>query len=272
MFKIGEFSKLTQVSVRMLRYYDEMKLLKPAKVDSWTGYRMYSVEQIPVLNKIVYLRDSGFTVAEIAKAINCDNDILIAQQLDEKYADITADIDREKSKLQKIEIAKKELLHGKKEIHYNVSIKSIPSYCVLSLRRIIPDYYSEGELWQELSEFVKFHNIETSTDTFSIYHDDDYKESDVDVELCVKVNERGQGIGDFKFRTTNPVPEMACTMVYGDFSNIAGAYISFAKWLEENSQYKMKGGSRQIVHCGPWNECDCEKYLTEIQIPVDKII
>ena len=57
MFRIGEFSKLTQVSVRMLRYYDEMELLKPAKVDKWTGHRLYSVEQIPHLNKILYLRD-----------------------------------------------------------------------------------------------------------------------------------------------------------------------------------------------------------------------
>ena len=48
MFRIGEFSKLTQVSIRMLRYYDEVGLLTPAKVDKWTGHRLYSVEQIPV--------------------------------------------------------------------------------------------------------------------------------------------------------------------------------------------------------------------------------
>ena len=65
MFRIGEFSKLMQVSVRMLRYYDEVGLLNPAQSDPWTGYRMYSVEQIPVLNRILYLRDCGFTVAEM---------------------------------------------------------------------------------------------------------------------------------------------------------------------------------------------------------------
>ena len=47
MFRIGEFSKLTQVSIRMLRYYDEVGILKPAEVDKWTGHRLYSVEQIP---------------------------------------------------------------------------------------------------------------------------------------------------------------------------------------------------------------------------------
>lgn len=82
MFKIGEFSKLTQVTVRMLRYYDEMGLLKPAKIDSLTGYRMYSSEQILVLNKIIYLRDSGFSVAEIASTLDNDTDGFIIEQLD----------------------------------------------------------------------------------------------------------------------------------------------------------------------------------------------
>ena len=79
MFKIGEFSKLTQVSTRMLRYYDEMGLLKPAKIDSLTGYRMYSAEQISTLNRIIYLRDSGFNVAEIALSLNYSNNAIIEQ-------------------------------------------------------------------------------------------------------------------------------------------------------------------------------------------------
>ena len=77
MFRIGEFSKLTQVSIRMLRYYDEVGLLKPAKVDEWTGHRLYSVEQMPRLNKILYLRASGFNVSEIALAISLDDSLLL---------------------------------------------------------------------------------------------------------------------------------------------------------------------------------------------------
>lgn len=82
MFKIGEFSKLTQVSIRMLRYYDEAGLLKPAKTDAWTGYRMYSAEQIPTLNKIIYLRDSGFQVSEIAAALAAENEMSLIEHLD----------------------------------------------------------------------------------------------------------------------------------------------------------------------------------------------
>lgn len=129
MFKIGEFSKLTQVSTRMLRYYDEMGLLKPAKVDSLTGYRMYSAEQISTLNRIIYLRDSGFNVAEIALALNCSNNAII-EQLDKKSVEIMDNIQKEQEKLKKIEIAKKEVLHGKSELYFNITIKEIPSYCV----------------------------------------------------------------------------------------------------------------------------------------------
>ena len=92
MFRIGEFSKLTQVTIRMLRYYDEAGLLKPARIDPQTGYRLYSIEQIPILNKIIYLRDSGFQVSEIAKVLkNCDSAAMI-EELDRKYSEIERSI------------------------------------------------------------------------------------------------------------------------------------------------------------------------------------
>ena len=163
-------------------------------------------------------------------------------------------------------------LHGKSELYFNITIKEIPSYCVLSLRKEIPNYYYEGELWKELSAFAKENKIEISDETFSIYHNEEYKENDVDVELCSIVSEMGKETANFKFRFTEPVPMMACTMVYGDFSNISYAYLSFAKWLQENSQYKMKGANRQIVHRGPWNEKNPKNYLTEIQIPLENIL
>lgn len=87
MFKIGEFSRLTQVSIRMLRYYDEAGLLKPAEVDKWTGHRLYSAEQISYLNKILYLRDSGLNVSEITLALTMDEQSLL-MQLDKKRVDI----------------------------------------------------------------------------------------------------------------------------------------------------------------------------------------
>lgn len=270
MFRIGEFSKLTQVTIRMLRYYDEMGILKPAQIDPSTEYRMYSVEQIPILNKIIYLRDSGFNVSEIAAALKDANNESIVVQLEKKYAEIERVVETEKEKLKKIEFAKYQLLHQKSDMHYNVLIKSIPSYLVLAIRKIIPDYYAEGELYHELTDFVRNNNIAIENNTFSIYHDAEYKEKNVDVELCVLVKKAGVSIGDFVFRNTEPIPIMGCTMVYGSFSNIAGAYRAFAEWLQKNKHYQMTGKSRQIVHRGPWNEENPQNYLVEIQIPIEK--
>lgn len=268
MFRIGEFSKLTQVTIRMLRYYDEAGLLKPARIDGLTGYRMYSADQIPTLNKIIYLRDSGFNVSEIASALSHDDGFII-EQLDNKYSEIEDNIRAEQEKLRRISLARNELLQGKNDMHYNVSIKPVPACLVLSLRRRIPDYYAEGALWQEMSAFARERHLSVSDKTFSIYHDEEYKETDVDVELCAPVQSQGRSCGDFIYRQVEAVPKMACTMVYGDFSNIAGAYLAFAAWLQENSGYQMAGSSRQIVHRGPWNETEPENYLTEIQIPLN---
>ncbi len=267
-FRIGEFSKLTQVSVRMLRYYDETELLKPAQIDKFTGYRLYSVEQIPTLNKIVFLRDTGFSVAEIATALNQWDNEFIKKQLQNKSAEIECAIQSEREKQLKIEKAIKDIEQEKISIHYNFSIKHIPAYQVISLRKVICDYFAEGQLWEELSNYIKAEHINTTHNNFAIYHDQEYKEADVDVEVCTVVDSPHTDKYGFTYRITEPVETMACTMVYGAFENIAGAYLSFANWLQQHSQYDMSGQNRQIVHRGPWNEENPDEYLTEIQIPV----
>lgn len=270
MFKIGEFSKLAQVSVRMLRYYDEAGLLTPAKVDKWTGHRMYSVEQIPRLNKILYLRDSGLSVSEISLALAMDKQSLLTL-LDKKRSELEYAIQAEQEKLKRIELAENEIRGGNGDLHYNISVKSIPEYQVLSLRKVVPDYYYEGELWNELASFAAKQKIEITSNTFTVYHDIEFREQNVDIELCAPVKFTGTVTEPFCLRITKPVPYMACTMVYGSFENIKGAYIAFAKWLQNNSGYKMSAPMRQIVHRGPWNENNPEKYLTELQIPLERI-
>lgn len=137
---------------------------------------MYSVEQIPVLNKILYLRDIGFNVSEIEEAINKKDDKSYIEQLEIEYTEIERHMKAEHEKLKKIDLAKKEILNDKKDMHYNITIKSIPGHQVLSLRRIIPDYYAEGGLWQELSAFAAEYQVKISSSPFSIYHDSEYPE------------------------------------------------------------------------------------------------
>ena len=268
MFRIGEFSKLTQVSIRMLRYYDEEGLLHPAEIDKFTHYRLYSAEQIPTLNKIKFLRDLGFTVSEIATTLDQWEDDFILKQLENKHSEIEEAIKSEQEKLQRIGLAKKGIREEKIAVHYNFSIKSVPSYQVFTLRRIVRDYYAEGELWVEMVAFAKEHQIPISQQTFTIYHDVDYREKDVDIEICAPVSRMGENRDGFTFRETEPVPTMAYSMVAGPFENIAKAFLDLAFWLQGAEQYHMTGKNRQIVHRGPWNEECPENFLTEIQIPL----
>jgi DNA-binding transcriptional MerR regulator len=72
MLKIGEFSKLAQVSVKTLRYYDELGLLRPNWVDRYTGYRYYSLQQLPRLNRLLALRELGFPLVQIERMLRED--------------------------------------------------------------------------------------------------------------------------------------------------------------------------------------------------------
>ena len=144
MFKIGEVSKLTQISIRMLRYYDELGILKPAEIDKYTGHRLYSVEQISILQRIVLLRDSKFSVAEIANIVHNWNDEFVIKELNRKKNEIQKEINQEQQRINKIDKFIEAINCDKDEIHYNVVFKKIPSYKIISLREIIPDYQSEG--------------------------------------------------------------------------------------------------------------------------------
>ena len=74
MLKIGEFSKLSRVSVRMLRHYDEIGLLKPAEIDTLTDYRYYREDQLPTAGRIAALKDMGFSLADIVRILEVYDD------------------------------------------------------------------------------------------------------------------------------------------------------------------------------------------------------
>jgi len=273
MFKIGEFSKLTQVSIRMLRYYDETGLLHPAEIDPFTNYRLYSAAQIPALNRILFLRDLGLKVSEIAETLHSWDAQSIETRLDTRRSEIKRAIQAQQQQLMKIKQAKQDLRKKSIAIHCNVTIKDIPAYPVFSLRRIVPNYFAEGELWQEMSACAKRSGVPLSGNCFAIYHDTEYKENDVDIEICsiidAPVKAPGTSPDGLACRMTEPVPLMACMMVTGPFTNIARAFLSFANWLQTHNQYRMHWQDRQIVHRGPCEEADPAHYLTEIQIPLE---
>jgi DNA-binding transcriptional MerR regulator len=268
-FKIGDFSRLAKISVRMLRYYDELGLLKPAEVDRFTGYRFYTTSQISHLNKIIRLKDMGFNISEIAAVLNESDDAVIIARLQYKKRQIEEAISCDMKKIQNIDQLIKSIGKEIVKMKYDVIIKSVPACKVVSLRDVIPAYNREGELWDRLGEFMDRNKINCSGLSFAMYHDGEYKESNVNVEVASCIGESKEDKEGFTFREIEAVSNMASLMVPGSFENLDSAYKGLAEWLESNG-YEMTGITRQVCHKGPWNEEKEEDFLTEIQIPVNK--
>lgn len=269
MFKIGDFSKLTSVSIRMLRYYNEVGLFEPGMIDDFTGYRYYSTKQIPKLNRIIALRNMGFNVSEISNILNEESEVKVKEILLHKQESVTYDIQKEKEKLRLIASAIEDFTKESKNMKYNVELKSVPEFRVLALRDTVPTYNDEGILWHRMTEFAQSKSLPCSGICFAQYFDEGYKEKDVDIEIVMEVDKEGCDEQGFVFKKTQPITLAASVLVPGDFSNIAPAFQFLGQWVEEHG-YGLDGNSRQIPIKGPWNESDPNNYLNEIQIPVKK--
>ena len=161
MLKIGEFSKLSRVSIRMLRHYDETGLLKPAAIDPFTGYRYYSEDQLPIAGRIVALRDMGFGVGTIGEILrDGDGREVLTRCLCAKTAELRTMAAQIERRMRLLEAAGEWLRKDDNAMYYNVSKKSLPERQVASVRMTIPSYDHEGMLWSVLvSETAGLHLV-----------------------------------------------------------------------------------------------------------------
>src|SRR5574344_1952057 len=139
MFKIGEFSKITQVSIRMLRYYDEQKLLEPCFIDESSGYRFYQAVQIDRLNKIVLLKNMGFSVKEIKEILDSSDIQKLKRNLTQQIIKTEENIQAEQRRLKQINSFIYDLDHPEKKSDIKVIMKSLPTQNVISLRKTVKD-------------------------------------------------------------------------------------------------------------------------------------
>lgn len=272
MFRIGEFAKLNKISIKTLRYYDELKLLVPIKVDSKTGYRYYSAKQITRLNRIMALKDLGLSLNQINNVIDSEmsKEIMISI-LEEKRKEINNTIKYEKRKLIRLESL---IVRVKEEetfmLKYDVVLKQVESRKVAFLRDVIEDYSKQHDLWKELMEYLEKNKVNIVGACMSMYYDEGYKESHVDVEVMSGIDKVIKETDRIKVREVSKIETAACTVHKGHYEDISMAYNVLLKWIEEN-QYKVVGPNREMYLEGPWSTESPEEYITEIQIPVAKI-
>ena len=153
MLKIGDFSRLSGVSIRMLRHYDEIDLLKPAWTDPESGYRYYSPEQLTVAGRINALKDMGFGLAAIGEILPCYEDRnALARQLSRKQEELEALSRQTAYRLMLLETAQRRLRKENITMSIDVTIKTFPERYAATVRMTIPSYEQEGMLWNILME------------------------------------------------------------------------------------------------------------------------
>jgi len=270
MLKIGDFARIGQVSVKTLRYYDMVGLLKPCEVDPSSGYRYYTFDMLPKLNRILALKELGLSLDQVKQLLEAD---LSAQELRGmlrlKQVEIQQQMAGEKEKLARVEARLQMIEKEKKMPDYEVVIKKIEPMRVAAVRDIIPAYPEQGHLWEELESFLTLHKITPEGPCFSIYYSD---QPDVDTQVCEPVNSPIPHDKRVKQLLLPRIEDMASVVHNGPFLTIGEAYAAVIKWIETNG-YRVNGPPREIYLRPAENGSQTDPdTVTEIQFPIEKEI
>src|SRR5512147_24053 len=179
MIRIGDLSKLSRISAKTLRYYDEMNLLKPVEVDALTGYRLYEYSQLSTLHRILALKDLGFSLEEIGRLL--DGDLSVEQMrgmLKLRETEARQRVREEGERLERIRARLRQIEQEDGMSKYDVVIKKVNEIRVASVRGVVPSPPEQGGLWQELEGYLALQHVRPTSACFTLYHDDEYKERD----------------------------------------------------------------------------------------------
>lgn len=267
-FKIGEFSKLCQVTVKTLRHYEEVGILVPQEVDQWTGYRYYSVDQLKEMTEIIQLKRLGFSLEEIRfmkedglstpteemiqeKILRCDEELSLLQR---RRCELTALSIRHKSEI-KME---------------NLSIRPLPEIIVASYRATIKSY-------QDLFNLIPTTIYDEMTRLgctcpepgycYTITHDKEYKGTDIDIEYCEQVDKALTDSEVLKFKTVPAVEKALIYKHYGSYDDFPSTWAKLYAYMEEQG-LEISGDPRFNYIDGIWNKESVDEWLTEIQVPI----
>jgi DNA-binding transcriptional MerR regulator len=258
MYKIGEFSRLTQVPVKTLRYYDEIGLLQPAHVER-TGYRWYSALQFQRINQILVFKDLGFSLDEIQHLLlDAVTARGIRDAVQRKHDEMTRRLDRERARLARA-AARLELLErsGMAAVH-DVAIRETSAMLVASVRDILGSHDECERLFEELEHRVGRH-IEGQR-RGAIWHE--CAAGAVDCEAFLVLPAHIDPAGRVRVREI-PAQHVASLIYQGDHDFI-GNYRAMHAWLTASGA-EVAGPKREIFL--DEGRADAVS-VTEIQFPI----
>lgn len=269
-FKIGEFSKLCQVTVKTLRHYEEKGLLVPNEVDEWTGYRYYDLSQLGRMNKIVFLKGLGFSLEEISnifdEELQCPSAEMIFAKSEQCRKEIEKLLNRQ-AELRRLET----LLHKQEKTMEKVIEKTLPSRIFATHRRKIDSYQELFNLCPNIigPEMQRLGCLCPEPQyCFTIEHQEEYGK-DIDIEYFEAVAERGEDSELIKFKELPEVPIALCINHYGPYKKMPETFAELYTYAEVNG-YAPAGLARFNYIDGIWNKESESEWLTEIQLPVKR--
>jgi DNA-binding transcriptional MerR regulator len=268
MFSIGEFARHGRVSVRMLRHYDAIGLLRPARVDDATGYRSYEAGQLAALNRIVALKDLGFTLTQVQSIL--DESVTAEElhgmlrlrraELQTRIADDAARLTRVEARLHIIE------QEGTMPTQ-DISIKSIPPMRVAELTGIAAGFAPEfigpviGPLYDQLVHHLHSAGVTPVGPAVAYYEDG--PDGDVEVHAAMPVPSDTPA-GDFTVADLPEIPAAATIVHHGSMDGVMGSIQTLARWIDANG-YRSTGYNRELYLEA---EGDPATWVTELQEPV----
>ena len=260
MLRIGEFSRRGRVSVKALRHYEAIGLLRPAHVDAATGYRSYAADQLDDLHRLMVLRALGLSLERIRQVLQDDpSPERMRRLLDERRAAVARRIDAEQAQLAAIE-ARIRHLEGDRDAAPGAVVRDVPAAFVASLRRVVPDYGVVDALFDEIARALP--DTARIAGHGAVWHHCAPHKRQIDCEALVLL-ERPVSVRKVRLYQL-PACRAACVVHPSDEEDFASARAA-AKAAVANQPFEIEGPMRERYFSSAG---DSRFDLTEIPFPL----
>ncbi|WP_428936181.1 MerR family transcriptional regulator [Streptomyces sp. ACT015] len=272
MFTIGDFARHGRVSVRMLRHYDATGLLRPAHVDPASGYRHYTASQLARLNRIIALKDLGFTLQQVRDIV--DEKVGIEElrgMLRLRRAELETAVAAAGARLVQVEARLRAIESEGHMPTDDVVIKSLPPVRVAELTATAASFSPEdigpvvGPLYDELFRCLRSAGVTPTGPGIASYEDAPEGGGKITVHAAVQVS---APLWDDAFRILDlPAIDRAATIVHrGPMDAVLPTVQALARWIDANG-HRSTGYPREINLECPENRDD---WVTELQAPLTR--
>jgi DNA-binding transcriptional MerR regulator len=275
--KVGEFSRLCQVSVKTLRYYDEIGLFTPADIDRFTSYRHYTLDQLPRIHRIMALKELGLSLEQIAELVNSDlpleqiRDLFLRQQ-----QEIQQQINEALERLALVQFHLRQLETEATLPGLPIVIKQLPALPALTLRAMFHDQQAIDQTGHEILHAGAQGKLRGTTTPMGIAYVDEFTRHDLDYEFVLPIEgeppqdvmlESGRAL---RLREVAGLPLAATYLHQGDYDGLNEAWISVQRWAVENG-YQLGREMRMVYFRGPMHRAAPVEYLTELQHQIERV-